>query len=99
MPIRYRLCCNCAVAAPPAPNASAPANAKKARRLIRYGSRISRAAARGDLDLDLHARVDETADQHRRGGADRGEGLAEHRHDARPILEVRQVISDAHDIG
>ena len=42
--------------------------------------------AGGHLDLDLHARIDEAAEQCRRGRTDGGEDFGQHRHDPRPVV-------------
>ena len=51
------------------------------------------------LDLNFHSRVDESANQSCRRGADRAEHPAEHRHDCRPIRGFRYVIFHPYDIG
>ena len=51
------------------------------------------AASRGDLDLDLHARVDEAADERRRGRAAPAEGFAERRDDRAAQYRARAIAA------
>src|SRR5581483_1818273 len=54
---------------------------------------------RRHLDLDLHLRVDEAADDHRRRRADFAEGLTEDRGDLRGVADVDDVVMDADHVG